>query len=203
MSLSFKLYFGTSGDGGTVAASSYVIAMSNMGISVLPLIVNALLITLVFSAGNTYFYCATRTLYGMVLEGRAPRIFSKTTKAGVPMYSSFVVICFGLFSFLQVNQGSAKVISWLISLITGCGMIDYFTMCITFINYHKACTAQGLERTKLPYYGWLQPGCAYLGAVSTFLVALFYGYTVFKPSSIEAFFQNYTMQLVSPILYIG
>jgi amino acid permease len=284
------VFLGTSGDGGTVAASPYVIAMSNMGISVLPHIVNALLITSIFSAGNTYVYCATRTLYGMALDGRAPRIFSKTTKAGVPMYSFLVIICFGFLSFLQVNQGSAKVIvglishgrdrmpgpalanqkgrfglvsrragyltkrfgahggdsfllpsvariepvprivrwfpllapicmckdpltygiravptviSWLISLITGCGLIDYFTMCITFINYHKACKAQGLDRKTLPYYGWLQPGCAYLGAISTFLVALFYGYTIFKPFNVEAFFQNYTMQLVSPILYLG
>lgn len=197
------VFLGTSGGGGTVAGSPYVIAMSNLGISVLPHIVNALLITSIFSAGNTYVYCATRTLYGMALEGRAPRILSKTTKAGVPMYSFLVVICFGFLSFLQVDQGSAKVISWLISLITGCGMIDYFTMCLTFINYHKACEAQGLDRKKLPYYGWLQPGCAYLGAISTFLVALFYGYTVFKPFNVEAFFQNYTMQIVSPVLYLG
>lgn len=119
------------------------------------------------------------------------------------MYSFLVVICFGFLSFLQVNQGSAKVISWLISLVTGCGMIDYFAMCITFINYHKASEAQGLDRKTLPYYGWLQPGCAYLGAISTFLVALFYGYTVFMPFNVEAFFQNYTMQLVCPILYSG
>jgi amino acid transporter len=82
-------------------------------------------------------------------------------------------------------------------------MIDYFTMCITFINYHKACKVQGLDRRTLPYYGWLQPGCAYLGAISTFLVALFFGYTVFKPFSVESFFQNYTMQIVAPVLYLG
>ncbi|KAH6643500.1 amino acid permease-domain-containing protein [Boeremia exigua] len=197
------VFLGTSGGGGTVTASPYVIAMSNMGIGVLPHIVSALLITSIFSAGNTYVYCATRTLYGMALEGRAPRMFSKTTTSGIPVYSFLAVICFGFLSFLQVNQGSAKVISWLISLITGCGMIDYFTMCITFINYHKACKAQGLDRATLPYYGWLQPGCAYLGAISTFLVALFYGYSVFKPFSVEGFFQNYTMQLVAPILYLG
>lgn len=197
------VYLGTAGGGGTIAASPYVISMQNMGISVLPHLVNALLITSIFSAGNTYVYCATRTLYGMGLEGRAPHIFSKTTKSGVPVYSFLVVIAFSFLSFLQINQGSAKVISWLISLITGCGMIDYFTMCITFINYHKACKVQGLDRRILPYYGWLQPGCAYLGAISTFLVALFYGYGVFGPWNVEGFFQNYTMQLVAPVLYLG
>lgn len=42
------------GSTGTAAASPYVIAMHNMGISVLPDITNALLVTSIFSAGNTY-----------------------------------------------------------------------------------------------------------------------------------------------------
>jgi yeast amino acid transporter len=64
------------------AASPYVIAMSNMGIGGLPHVVNALLITSIFSAGNTYTYCATRTLYSLALEGRAPKILTKTLKNG-------------------------------------------------------------------------------------------------------------------------
>jgi amino acid transporter len=39
---------------GTAASSPYVIAMQNMGIGVLPHITNALLVTSIFSAGNSY-----------------------------------------------------------------------------------------------------------------------------------------------------
>jgi amino acid transporter len=39
---------------GTAASSPYVIAMQNLGIGVLPHITNALLVTSIFSAGNTY-----------------------------------------------------------------------------------------------------------------------------------------------------
>lgn len=42
---------GSTGDAG---ASPYVIAMQNMGITVLPDITNALLVTSIFSAGNSY-----------------------------------------------------------------------------------------------------------------------------------------------------
>lgn len=58
------------------AASLYVIAMINLGIDGLPHLVNTLLITSIFSAGNTLAYCATRSLYGLALEGRAPRILT-------------------------------------------------------------------------------------------------------------------------------
>lgn len=43
-----------SNSGGTAAASPYVLAMQNMGIRGLPSLVNALLVTSIFSAGNTY-----------------------------------------------------------------------------------------------------------------------------------------------------
>jgi yeast amino acid transporter len=39
---------------GTGASSPYVIAMQNLGIGVLPHITNALLVTSIFSAGNSY-----------------------------------------------------------------------------------------------------------------------------------------------------
>ncbi|KAJ8059394.1 hypothetical protein OCU04_012341 [Sclerotinia nivalis] len=41
---------------GTAASSPYVIAMQNLGVGVLPHITNALLVTSIFSAGNSYVY---------------------------------------------------------------------------------------------------------------------------------------------------
>lgn len=41
---------------GTAASSPYVIAMQNLGIGVLPHLTNALLVTSIFSAGNSYVY---------------------------------------------------------------------------------------------------------------------------------------------------
>lgn len=41
--------------------------MQNLGVTGLPHFVNALLVTSIFSAGNTYTYCATRNLYGLAL----------------------------------------------------------------------------------------------------------------------------------------
>ncbi|KAG6820647.1 hypothetical protein H0H93_013846 [Arthromyces matolae] len=55
-------------------SSPYVIAMEHLHIKVLPHIVNALILTAVFSAGNSYVYCASRTLLGLALEGKAPSV---------------------------------------------------------------------------------------------------------------------------------
>jgi len=150
----------TSGDqagGGTAAASPYVIAMVNMGISGLPSLVNALLVTSIFSAGNTYTYCATRSLYGLALEGRAPKQLRHCTKSGVPIFCYAIVMIFPCLSFLQVGSGSSVVLGWLINLITAGGIINYIVMTVTYIFFYRAMKAQGISRDTLPYKGWFQP----------------------------------------------
>lgn len=82
---------------GTAAASPYVIAMTNLGIPFLPHLTNALLVTSIFSAGNTYTYCATRSLYSLALEGRAPRFLRKCTSNGVPIYCFAITMIFVSF----------------------------------------------------------------------------------------------------------
>lgn len=179
---------GTKGGAGTAAASPYVIAMTQMGIKGLPSLVNALLVTSIFSAGNTYTYCSTRSLYGMAVEGRAPGIFRKTTKNGVPIYCFFFVMLFPCLSFLQVSNGSNKVLTWLVNLITAGGIINYIVMTITYIFFWRALKAQGIDRKLLPYCGWFQPYSAYIGLAWMIMIVTCYGYTSFAPWSVDNFF---------------
>ncbi|KAF4548412.1 Amino acid permease-like protein 28 [Elsinoe fawcettii] len=199
-----RILNGDGGGSGTAAASPYVIAMNNLRIEGLPHVVNALLLTSIFSAGNTYTYCATRTLYSLALEGRAPKILRKCTRGGVPWAAFLVVICFPFLSFLQVSNGSARVLNILVALITAGGIINYIVMSSTFIFFYKACQAQGLDRRTFPYFGRFQPYCAYAGLVWMCLIVLFYGYSTFRgPFDAETFFSNYTMQIVMPLIFIG
>ena len=97
------------------AASPYVIAMIRLKIRVLPHIVNALVLTSAFSAGLSYLYCSSRCLLGLALEGKAPKIFTKTTRNGVPVYAVIVVLIISLLSFLQVAENTATVLNWYVS----------------------------------------------------------------------------------------
>ncbi|KAK6380743.1 hypothetical protein LTS17_004943 [Exophiala oligosperma] len=194
---------GTQGGSGTAAASPYVIAMKNMGISVLPHITNALMITSIFSAGNTYTYCATRNLYGLALEGRAPKFLTRCTGNGVPIYAFAIVMCFPLLSFLQVSSGSSQVLTWLVNLITAGGIIDYIVMCVTYLFFYNACKVQGLDRNSFPYTGWFQPYSAYIGLAWMCMIVLFYGYSSFTPWDVGTFFSYYTMVIVAPVLFVG
>lgn len=105
----------------------YVIAMQRLKISVLPDIVNALIMTSIFSAGNALLYAATRTLHGMSLEGHAPRFFSWCTKRGVPVWALLFSLSFCLLAFLQMNHSSGVVLTYLVDLVTCCQMLNYGT----------------------------------------------------------------------------
>jgi len=164
------------------AASPYVVAMNRLKIRVLPDIVNAMVLTAAFSAGNSYVYCASRSLYGLALEGKAPRILTKCNKQGVPYYCVFVVLAIGLLSFLQVSNNAAVVLSWFVSLVTASQLINYCVTCVSYIRFYYAMKAQGISRDSLPYKGFLpQPYAAWYGLVGTFIMAFVGGYTVFLP----------------------
>ena len=109
-------------------SSPYVIAMQHLHIRGLPHIVNALIATSIFSAGNSYVYCASRTLYGLALEGKVPRFFARCTRNGVPYYCvgltlAIALLCEHIFllirhcltpraGFLEVSNSSAVVLQW-------------------------------------------------------------------------------------------
>jgi amino acid transporter len=188
--------------GSSAAASPYVIGMQNMGIAIFPSIVNALLLTSIFSAGNTYTYCAIRTLYGLALEGRAPRILTYTTRKGVPIYCFAIVMVFPILSFLQVSNSSSIVITWFANLVTAGGLINYIVISLTYIFFHRACKAQGIDRRSFSYFGRLQPFCAYAAFVWMILVTILYGYPSYKPWNLSTFWSDYTMQIVIPPLFL-
>jgi len=106
---------GTESGAGTGAASPYVIAAKNMNIAVLPSIINALLLTSLVSAGNNFVFSATRGLYGMALNGQAPKFLQYTTQRGVPIYCLGFTMLFSAIAFLQLNDSSAKVYYWYVA----------------------------------------------------------------------------------------
>lgn len=86
-------------------------------IKVLPHIINAVILTSAWSAGSTYLWSSSRTLYSLSLQNQAPKFLSKLTKQGVPWVC--VVICWvvGLLSFLSAGSGGASAaFQWLQNL---------------------------------------------------------------------------------------
>jgi len=190
---------------GTASASPYVIAMQNMGVAVLPDLTNALLVTSIFSAGNAYTYCAMRSLYGLALEGQAPAVFKRCTRAGIPWAAFLATMLFPLLSFLAVSNGTAQAVQWLANLTEAAQLIDFIVMGVTYIFFFRALEAQGIDRATLPYRGWWQPWCSYVAVAGEATILAAYGYVVFLPGywDLGTFFSYYTMVFVCVVTYVG
>ncbi|KAF4615234.1 hypothetical protein D9613_002639 [Agrocybe pediades] len=185
-------------------SSPYVIAMQHLRIPVLPHIVNALVLSAVFSAGNSYVFCASRTLYGLALEGKAPRFFTKCTANGVPVYCVGLTLVIALLSFLQLSENSAVVLQWFVNLVTASQLLNYATISFTYIRFYKALKTQGISRDTLPHKSFWQPFCGYYAFIGTITMAFVGGYTVFLPGrwDVPSFLFSYMMIGVVPLLFI-
>ncbi|EGX89799.1 arginine permease, putative [Cordyceps militaris CM01] len=197
------IYQAGTGQAGGAAASPFIIAMQNLNIRGLPHIITALFLVTIFAAGNTALYSATRCLYGLSLEGRAPKFLSKVNKSGVPIYCFLVTIAFPFLSFLQLSNGTATVLTWLINLATSATLIYYITGLIASICFNRACQAQNFDRNKLPYRCWLQPYGAWVALALEISILLFSGYRTLSPFRVAGFATAYGMPIVFLVLFIG
>ncbi|PWY87660.1 hypothetical protein BO70DRAFT_369638 [Aspergillus heteromorphus CBS 117.55] len=193
------------GDTSTGAASPYVMAMTNMKIEVLPHLINALLLTSMFSAGNAYVYTASRSLHGLAMKGQAPKLFRKCTGDGVPIYCVAVSLGIACLSYLKLGSGSVQVLNWLTGLIIGGTFVTYIAMCVNYLFFHRALKAQGFQRAKLPYRGYFQPYGTWIALIWLVVVEIFYGYAVFLRGHWDAgtFFCDYTMAFLAIFTFTG
>ncbi|KXS98174.1 hypothetical protein AC578_6405 [Pseudocercospora eumusae] len=186
------------------AASPFVRSMDILGIPVLPHIVNALILTSAFSAGNSTTYCATRSLYGLALEGKAPRLLTRCTRSGVPYVCVTIVLCFGGLAFLQVSNSASVVLTWITNLVTASQLINFCVIAYTYIRFKKACEAQRLSRDALPHKAPFQPFAAWVGLVACFAVTLAAGYSIFIDDhfNVPDFLFQYMMVAVFPLIFL-
>lgn len=187
--------------------SPYVIAMKNMNIKVLPNIVNVLCITSTFSAGNTYIYCSSRAIFAMAKRGKAPHFFTVCTKNGVPIGGVFFAVLFSCLSLLQLGSSASVALDWMINLCTGCQIMNYCFMTVTYLFFYRACKAQGLDRFSLPLQSWItkyQPYPALFCLVVTSIIITFLGTSAFIPTfDVNSFLYYYLMVIINICVFVS
>ncbi|GMM37449.1 Dip5 protein [Saccharomycopsis crataegensis] len=169
-----------SAKGTSAAASPFVIAIKNAKISVLPHVVNACILIFIFSASNSDLYIATRTLYGLSANGKAPKIFSRTNKNGVPVYSLAFAGLFCCLAFMTCSSSSKTVFNYFVNVVSIFGLLTWISILVTYIFFTRAVKAQGYVRTRdFVYYAPLQPYGTYFSLFMCCMIAIIKNFTVF------------------------
>ncbi|CAD6443821.1 365d4655-ee32-4306-a641-3e206babaf03 [Sclerotinia trifoliorum] len=187
---------------GNANSSPFVIAIKNSGISVLPSIINACILTSAWSAGNSYCYIGARMIVAMAVDRQAPQCFAKVNRWGVPYYAVLVSFAFGPLAYLSLGSGgAAQAFTWLLNLSTVAGLLAWMTLCICYIRYHHACLAQGVNRDNLPFKGRCQPLAAYVGAIGSGIIVIFSGFGVFVKGNWNT--ANFIASYIGIVIYIA
>lgn len=172
----------TSGTG-NANASPWVIGIRNAGITALPSVVNAGILTSAWSSGNSFLYMSSRSLYSIALAGNAPKIFKRCNRYGLPVYAVGATSLFSLLAYLNVVSASGTVFNWFISLTNTAGYTSWIVCAIIFLRFRKACAAQGIQ---VPYQSKVQPYGAYVCVVVFTFLLLCNGFTLFYPGRFTA-----------------
>ncbi|KAJ7092972.1 amino acid permease/ SLC12A domain-containing protein [Mycena belliarum] len=193
-------------DTGTAAQSPFVIIIQTAGIKVLAHIINAVILTSAFSAGNEFLYSASRSLFMLAQQGQAPRVLAKVTRSGVPIYSLAVCSAFACLAYLACGkQGANDAFNWLANITTLGSMITWWGVALSHIRWYRGMKAQGLSRDVLPFKSWTQPYGAWVVLISFSIIMFFNGFTTFmsKPFDFQSFISDYINVPLVIILYFG
>ncbi|KAK5059682.1 hypothetical protein LTR84_009565 [Exophiala bonariae] len=165
------------GGGSGAGSSPWAVAVKNAGIAGLDSVINAIILTSAWSAGNSYLYMASRALYSMAVAGSAPRIFMTCTGSGIPYYAVAASASFSLLSYLNLSSTGATVFNWFVNLINTGGFTSWVAVCVIYLRFRKATLVQNV--TDLPYRSKFQPYMAYISGTFFFMLLLLNGFKVF------------------------
>lgn len=163
----------------TASASPFVVAIKLSGIHSLPGILNACILIFVFSAANSDLYIASRTLFGLAHEKKAPKIFTYTDKRGVPVVALALSVAFCLLAFLGVNTSSYTVFGYFVNLVTMFGLLTWISLLISHIYFVRARHAQGIPDSALAYVAPLGVYGSWGALIFSILIAFFKGFALF------------------------
>lgn len=194
----------TSGGAGA-GSSPFVVAIKNAGIPALDSVINAGIIISAWSSGNSFLFLSSRSLYALALSGNAPKYFKACTKNGVPYMAVIASSLSCALAYLNVANDSAVVFNWFVNLTNTSGFISWICCAIVYLRFRKACIAQGITYSMLPYHSKIQPFGSWFAMFWFFVLLLVNGFTVFWPQnwSASAFLTAYVGIPLFLVFYVG
>lgn len=134
-----------------VGVSPFTLVFRRAGIAAAASAMNAVILTAILSAGNSGMYASTRMLFALACEGKAPAIFARLTRHGVPLNALYATTLVGALCFLTSVFGDQTVYLWLLNTSGMTGFIAWLGIAICHYRFRRAYVRQGRDLAALPY----------------------------------------------------
>ncbi|KAL2136853.1 hypothetical protein VTI74DRAFT_579 [Chaetomium olivicolor] len=120
------------------SASPFVIAIESAGTTILPSVMNGVILVSVISVGNSAVFGSSRTLAALAMQGQAPKILAYLDRRGRPLVSIIFASCVGLLAFLANFQSHTRVFDWLLAISGLSTIFTWLSTCLAHIRLRKA-----------------------------------------------------------------
>ncbi|MEI2263786.1 amino acid permease [Erwinia sp. CGal63] len=151
-----------------ISVSPFTLVFKHAGLLSAAAIMNAVILTAILSAGNSGMYASTRMLFTLAREGKAPAIFGKLSKGGVPRNALYATTVVAALCFLTSMFGNQTVYLWLLNTSGMTGFIAWLGIAISHYRFRRGYVAQGHDIKDLPYRSKFFP----LGPIFAFVLCL-------------------------------
>ncbi|WP_347038659.1 amino acid permease [Glutamicibacter halophytocola] len=157
-----------SSEASDIATSPFTLVFERAGIAFAAALMNAVILSAILSAGNSGLYASARMLYSMAKDGKAPKIFGRLNKRGVPVPAMLLTASVGLFGFLTAIIGQGEAYTWPLNVSGLSGFIAWVGIAVSHYQFRKAYVASGQDLADLPYKAPLFP----LGPILAFVILI-------------------------------
>jgi amino acid transporter len=191
-------------------ASPFVIAIESAGNTILPSIMNGVILVSVISVGNSSVFGSSRTLAALAEQGHAPRIFAYVDRRGRPLVAILAASSVGLLAYMASYEAHGVVFDWLLSISGLSSVFTWASTCLAHIRLRKAweyrhrSTSDLAFRAQAGVWGsWVGFACNIIVLVAQLWVAISPLETSGKEMSTSDRAQNFFVQcLALPVVLV-
>nr|WP_054260747.1 amino acid permease [Propionispora sp. 2/2-37] len=136
-----------------LTGSPFVQIFTHVGIPSAANVLNAVVLTAALSAYNSALYSNGRMLYGLAVQGNAPRIFARLNSSGIPVAAILTSTGFTLIAVLLSYLNPEKVFLYLMALATISIIINWAMILIVQLKFRQR-KAQGQQKLafRMPWH---------------------------------------------------
>ncbi|KAF5239993.1 hypothetical protein FAUST_4577 [Fusarium austroamericanum] len=153
-------------------ASPFVIAIEKAGTSLLPGIMNAIILIAVISVGNSAVFGSSRTLAALAEQSHAPHIFAYVDRQGRPLMAILFASCIGLLAFLADVKYHDAIFNWLLSISALSTLFTWGSICLCYIRFRAAWSHNAHTIEQLPFKSNVGVAGAWVALIGYILVLL-------------------------------
>jgi amino acid transporter len=189
--------------------SPWTIALQSAGYCSFSNVLNAIFVLFAVSAGSSHLYVSSRTLYSMATQKKAPAIFAKCTRNGVPYTAVLFSGSFGLLAFLSINNSAMSVFQDFANISAATAMLMWAGMCLSFLRFYYGLKLRpdiiSRDDSSYPYRSPFQPYLAVYGFLGSMTIVLLMGFVVFLKGfwDTKTFFTSYGALVLFALCYCG